>query len=337
MNERWSIWGTVHRRRNEQIPQLGKAHPLLRGKHPARTTASRKKPNPRYSRAFSVLQHRSLLSNPSPLSLISVVCVVGVLFFGTWRKQSNDEKSGGKSLERGLTQTEKLEDEEDVTGHQYVCCVHAGLVYRNSPKVTDVNEDNRRIKFNEVVKPIMKQGDWICIVKDHWLPLTKFWVAKKQTEQNSDDDSDEGSSDGEDDVEQGDPLMKRYQADQEEVDFAKQRQAKLDAELAAMMGDDDSSAPPPMHKRPSWSLLDEAVRDTVLNDVLDSAATKFEKLKEKAAVRLQAAERGRQQRRNKKKKKGSHSSGRKDKKDKSDKKRSKKEKKDKKRKKKSES
>ena len=92
--------------------------------------------------------------------------------------------------------TQKLQDDEhDVAGHQYVCCFERGIEYRNSPKVTDLNEEGHSIKFNQVVKPEAKEGDWIRVGTDHWLPLVKFWKGRMDGTHPSDDDEDDEEED----------------------------------------------------------------------------------------------------------------------------------------------
>ena len=101
----------------------------------------------------------------------------------------------------------------------YVCVNTNGILYRNTAEVGDVNEELHKIKLNEVVQPKSKKGDWLCVTDDHWLPLVQFWGDGDRKE-----------------------LMARYNADQDEDDFAKQRQAKLDAEMAAMLGAESDPA-----------------------------------------------------------------------------------------------
>jgi hypothetical protein len=163
-------------------------------------------------------------------------------------------------------------DEEDLVGQRFLCIAKNGVPYFNSPDETDPGEAGDMVKFNEVVEPHTRWDQWICVAKQRWLPL-------------------QDSS--------GAELLRPHRPERDEQEFAKKRQAELEKQLAAI-DDEEASKPPETdigrgnNGRSHWGVMDELVASVVRNDIIYKSLDRFKELREKAAVRLQAAERMRQ-------------------------------------------
>ena len=171
-------------------------------------------------------------------------------------------------------------DGEDISGQRFVCVSKKPLIYRNSPNADDLHDEEQSISLNEVVQPSRKYNDWIRIGETHWLPLIRFWDGSREE------------------------LMRRYKAEEDAEAFAKARQAKIDAELNAMTGDNDFAVP---RKKSVFDGFDAAAlesdEDSVdsvemarIKDAQEAAQAAKAKRENDAAVVVQAIERGRQQR-----------------------------------------
>ena len=167
-------------------------------------------------------------------------------------------------------------DEIDVgeENEVYFCCLSQGNVYRSSPDPDDKANDVPAAKFKEPVRAVARRGTrWIKVAAERWLPLTFFWGPRPKDGQVVE-------------------IMRRYGTGKE---LGQDRKAS-------------KAVSPVTNKEYSenWSVMDDAVSSVKRNDAVDKAADALEELRLRAVKKIQAAERGRQQRKKRKKKSKKH-------------------------------
>ena len=171
---------------------------------------------------------------------------------------------------------------ENVKGQKYRCCLENGNTYRRTPRHQDINTDVEPVKYGDVLAPKLKYGQWIQIDDEKWLPLEMYWIP----------------------VCNGNHIQLMARCDGVGTAVAILPSDTSDVRSTESKGDDDEDNTTP--SRPysrSWDIVDKTVQAVAVNDVLDVVLDRFDEIKAKAIVKIQAAVRGRQMRAEKKKKK----------------------------------